>query len=42
MKEYKTPEIEMIKYDVEECLTGSNDLLREDPADIGAILDELI
>ena len=41
MKEYKTPEIEMIKYDVEECLTGSNELLRENHEDIGALLESL-
>ncbi|MGN1138830.1 MAG: hypothetical protein ACI4RM_05230 [Ruminococcus sp.] len=41
MKEYKTPEIEMIKYDVEECLTGSTEIPKESE-DIGSILDDLI
>ncbi|MDD6848447.1 MAG: hypothetical protein PUD53_06755 [Oscillospiraceae bacterium] len=41
MKEYKTPEIEMIKYDVEECLTGSTEIPKE-AEDIGSMLSELI
>jgi hypothetical protein len=29
MKEYKTPDFEMIEYDVEDCLTGSKEIPKE-------------
>ena len=41
MKKYETPELELVKYDVEDCLTGSTDIPKESE-DIGNILDELI
>lgn len=41
MKKYTTPEFEMIKYDVEDCLVGSTGIPTE-TEDIGGILDDLI
>lgn len=41
MKEYKTPEIEMITYDVEDCLTGSTGFSKEFEEINGDILDQL-
>ena len=29
MKKYETPELESVKYDVEDCLTGSTDIPKE-------------
>lgn len=40
MKEYLAPEFETIKYNVEDCLTGSNSVPFEDE-DIGNIIDDL-
>ena len=41
MKHYDAPELELVEYDVEDCLTGSTDIPKESE-DIGNILDELI
>ena len=40
MKEYLAPEFEKIKYDVEDCLTGSNGVVTE-TENIGEIIDDL-
>lgn len=40
MKEYLAPEFETIKYDVEDCLTGSNEVPYE-TEDVGQIIDDL-
>ncbi|MGN1130006.1 MAG: hypothetical protein ACI4Q8_01550 [Ruminococcus sp.] len=41
MKNYETPELELVRYDVEDCLTGSTEIPKE-TEDIGGILDDLI
>ena len=40
MKEYLAPEFETIKYDVEDCLTGSQTVPFEEE-EIGNIIDDL-
>ena len=40
MREYLSPVFEMIKYDVEDCLEGSN-TVPFDQEDIGKIIDDL-
>jgi hypothetical protein len=41
MRKYETPVVELIKYEVDDCLTGSTEIPKE-TQDIGDILDELI
>ena len=41
MKKYETPELESVKYDVEDCLTGSTNIPR-DVNNIDSILNELL
>ena len=40
MKKYTPPEIELIMYDIEDCLTGS-EIIEKETEDIGNILEEL-
>ena len=40
MKKYSAPEFETIKYDVEDCLEGSN-TVPVDQENIGNIIDDL-
>lgn len=40
MKKYTTPEFELIVYDIEDCLTTSNEIDKEDE-NIGGIIDDL-
>lgn len=41
MKYYEAPELELVEYDVEDCLTGSTNIPRE-VDNIDSILDELL
>ena len=41
MKKYETPELELVEYDVEDCLTGSTNIPR-DVNNIDSILNELL
>lgn len=40
MKEYITPEVEIVEYEVEDCLTGSTDIPKE-TEEIGGIIGDL-
>lgn len=41
MKKYIAPDMELIKYDVEDCLSTSEEISKE-LEDIGGILDDLV
>lgn len=41
MKPYDAPELELVEYDVEDCLTGSTNIPR-DVDNIDSILDQLV
>ncbi len=40
MNKYETPELELVEYDVDDCLTGSTDIPKE-TEDIGDIIGNL-
>lgn len=40
MNKYETPELELVEYDVDDCLTGSTDIPKE-TEDIGDIIGDL-
>ena len=41
MKKYETPELELVEYDIEDCLTGSTNIPR-DVNNIDSILEQLL